>query len=276
MTRRDSQIRRARHRAIIRRFKAQQAFQQRRLADAGRARERDEPVASGSGGLEPGELGIALLRRPGSDDAELKPLWISVCHTVYTGSSHTLTMPGLGSVLSNGGQLMLVKHGVVGAVLTTDLIMPILTAGAGQFGYMTLLQGEGDTYWLCARYRQVAPMTSFAGTLPDPGTARGEFFLKVSIGIGPMAQRVIITTDGPTEDSYASTQCFGDGHGSCSQYSTRRGEVTSSSLRKISAGRVLTWSFWSTTGTGTTIAKFSGGPQSLLEKVGGGAFVSHV
>jgi hypothetical protein len=49
-------------------------------------------------------------------------------------------------------------------------------------------------------------------------------------------------------------------HGSSSQYSTRRGAASVSTLRKISRGSVLTFSFWSTTGTGTTIAKFSGGP----------------
>src|SRR5262249_37603638 len=49
-------------------------------------------------------------------------------------------------------------------------------------------------------------------------------------------------------------------HGSCSQYSTRRGADSSSMCRNPSGGNVLTCSFCSTTGTGTTIAKFSGGP----------------
>ena len=49
-------------------------------------------------------------------------------------------------------------------------------------------------------------------------------------------------------------------HGSCSQYSTSRGADSESTRSNTSAGSVLTFSFCRTTGTGTTIAKFSGGP----------------
>ena len=48
--------------------------------------------------------------------------------------------------------------------------------------------------------------------------------------------------------------------GSCSQYSTRRGADSESTRSNTSAGSVLTSSLCSTTGTGTTMAKFSGGP----------------
>jgi len=48
--------------------------------------------------------------------------------------------------------------------------------------------------------------------------------------------------------------------GSCSQYSTSRGAASWSICVKTARGSVFTFSFWSTTGTGTTIAKFSGGP----------------
>jgi hypothetical protein len=49
-------------------------------------------------------------------------------------------------------------------------------------------------------------------------------------------------------------------HGSCSQYSTSRGAPIASTLPNTSSGSVLTFSSWSTTGTGTTIAKSDGGP----------------
>ena len=49
-------------------------------------------------------------------------------------------------------------------------------------------------------------------------------------------------------------------HGSCSQYSTSRGADSESTRSKTVMGRVLTSSFFSTTGTGTTMAKSSGGP----------------
>ena len=48
--------------------------------------------------------------------------------------------------------------------------------------------------------------------------------------------------------------------GSCSQYWTSRGALSRSRRSKTPAGRVLTFSFWRTTGTGTTMAKRSGGP----------------
>src|SRR5262245_38623001 len=56
-------------------------------------------------------------------------------------------------------------------------------------------------------------------------------------------------------------------HGACSQYSTSRGADSESTLSNTSAGSVLTVSFDSTTGTGTTIAKFSGGPLYVLDMV---------
>ncbi len=48
--------------------------------------------------------------------------------------------------------------------------------------------------------------------------------------------------------------------GSCSQYSTSRGAASLSTRSKIDFGRVFTFSSARTTGTGTTIAKSSGGP----------------
>ncbi len=48
--------------------------------------------------------------------------------------------------------------------------------------------------------------------------------------------------------------------GSCSQYSTRRGAVSCSSRSKTLFCSVFTFSFWRTTGTGTTIAKSAAGP----------------
>ncbi len=53
---------------------------------------------------------------------------------------------------------------------------------------------------------------------------------------------------------------MGGMHGSCSQYSTRRGAVSESMWSNTVDGSVLTSSFFRTTGTGTTSAKFSGGP----------------
>ncbi len=53
---------------------------------------------------------------------------------------------------------------------------------------------------------------------------------------------------------------IGFGHGSCSQYSTRRGAVSASTWSNTARSSVLTFSFWSTTGTGMTIAKSCGGP----------------
>jgi len=56
--------------------------------------------------------------------------------------------------------------------------------------------------------------------------------------------------------SYISTGA----HGSRSQYSTRRGAESWSTVLKTSGLRVFTSSLWRTTGTGTTMAKSSGGP----------------
>ena len=63
-----------------------------------------------------------------------------------------------------------------------------------------------------------------------------------------------------TADAGAGIGGIGGWQGSCSQYSTSRGADSESTRSNTSAGSVLTFSFCSTTGTGTTIAKFSGGP----------------
>jgi hypothetical protein len=49
-------------------------------------------------------------------------------------------------------------------------------------------------------------------------------------------------------------------HGSCSQYSTRRGAASLSTRSNTSLGRIFTSFSDSTTGTGTTIAKSAAGP----------------
>ena len=62
------------------------------------------------------------------------------------------------------------------------------------------------------------------------------------------------------EISYAGASGIGGRQGSCSQYSTSRGAVNASMWSNTVEGSVLTSSFLRTTGTGTTSAKFSGGP----------------